>query len=466
MSAPFIQNAYSGTVDANAVALTSTYLLSDGLMFGNIFQRYQKFDKTPFLDFLEMEKAWTPIPRGFDQNRLVRWHELGALQQNAQIASFIGGATLGATATITVAAASHFGTNGLSSPFEQGSIIAVNGKGMIITTKTPIANATTLLVTPPTGATYTLASVLAPNAIMVPMGYYAADKSGYQISNQRMPFVYTAPIAIMKKKKEIGGSEAVNAQKVAFPGAGGKPFLVYQMDIDNIAECKKEFNNGLLFGNGDSYVDAGGNLIQEMAGAITQVKARGNDYPYQGSLTLSDAYDWTRIIIKNGGPEKYFLKRGFEVNIQLEQLFDEKLRNGGRIYLERGDNMHFVDYGIDAVEVNKKYFLSQPEDDFNNPIVGNAPGMNHAYSALIMPMKDVEDPMMNTTNMSMSIAYPEQVAISGGTLNRRWEINKGGENGVNKDSENDVLNFRCKVEGGFVGRGLNESIFVRKSDLV
>jgi len=461
MPAPFIQNAIPGVVDNNAVSLTSTYLLSDGLLFGTMFQRYAKLNKTPTLDFLEREGGIETIQNGFASDRLVRWHELGALQQNSQILSFTGGATLGATAVITV-------TGDVA--FEQGAVISVDGRGMIITTKTRLASTTTLLVTPPTGATYTLASILAVGKTIVPMGFYAADKSGYSIAGQRMPLVFSSPIAIMKKKREIGASAAVNAQKVAFPGANGKPFLVYQMDVDNVAECKKEFNNGLVFGNGDSYL-VGGELVQEIAGLATQAKSRGNDYPYVGSLTLADAYDWTRIIIKNGGPNKYLLKRGFEVNIQLEQLFDEKLRNGGREYLSNMDSSRAagskfsVDYGIDAVLLNNTCFMSQSDEDFNNPIVGNAPGMNYAYSALLIPMKTVEDSESKTSNLTMSIAYPPTVGLQGATLNRRWEINKGGENGVNKDSENDVLNFRCKVEGGLVCRAMNEAIFVRKTDL-
>lgn len=477
--AEFIKNANSGNVDQPTVRLGTTYFVNDGLIFQDkgMYLRYSRHDATPFLDYLETVKAWTPFSQTSTENK-VRWHEMGFLQSNLKVASITGGASPTADTVVTISPDSHL-QGGTKSPLAQGLEVSVNGARFYIKAKnTSVPNAHTITLAPFVGNLVNPNTIITANSIVVPIGNVSGEGTGYNSTGQRLPVTFETQVGIVKTKKRVTGSEATNMQKVALPSElGGSNFLVYAADIDTVKEHKKEVNNMALFGSGRTYLDTDPNnpsgLLYAPEGLIPQIQRNGNQYPYFGTFTLDTLNDLAKIMTREAAPMMNYLKVGQDVNLAMEDVVSDSLRNGAKVYLDYSakdftagakEGQRLVDFGFDGFKKGGFTFFKQPMEDFDNPIVGAAPGMNFSYSFVVCPMSYDKDPVSGDRRMTMTLAYKVGQGSKFG-FERKFTPNWGGELGPNKDSELDEINFRYLTEFAFVLRGANQAVYGFKADL-
>lgn len=460
--ADFIKNSVTTNVDDAYISLGS-YLVGDGLLFGDVINRYN--EGANYMAFLEANMFWTVSP-----NNVMRWHEEGWLSNNIQIASFTGGASPNASAVITISAANHT-DSGRKSPFFVGLVIDVEGTQMLIQSKnTSTPNAHTITVVPQNGSGVQLNTILAPNKTAIPIAPFYAEQTGYNNGQTSLPEVFEEYTGIVKNKNTISSSAAL--QKLKINIAEGKDAYIYKVDRDTFIQHKLYMNYALLLGKGGLYTDADGKLVRAVKGLVQQVKERGYTQNIVGAYTLSDAYNTTRLLTKQAAPKMNYIQEGHEFTIAREQFMTDVMKQGARRYLDatvKEGGKKMIDFGFNGFTIAGDFtFMYQPMSDFNHPIVSAAGGQTYPFDAVIAPMSVVKDAKTGEKVFSMTIGYRSGSGPQGIKFDRKFQGRLGGEaverNGMS-DSEIDEVNFRYLTECGLVLRGANQSIYITRTDI-
>jgi hypothetical protein len=452
-----IKSGATGNITESYVS-TGTLLQSDNLMWGKVFLRH---DERDFLTFLESNQNWM-----VSDGSTIRWHEDSWISNNAKIASFTGGAAAGDTATITIASADHY-VSGTRSPFEANGIIRVDGYDYFISSKsTAVASAHTITVKGlGSAASVALNTLLAANKTMVPTGNAWAENTNYGTGSATIPTEFEESLAIVKNSKLVTGTQGTNRLKVM--GAyGGTYYVTHDADIQCFTEHKINLSYQMLIGPGGTTTDADGNTVRVMKGVEPQVKARGTTYTYNNTLTLGDIYNWTSVLKTERAPVENLMKVGHQANINLEGVFTEAMKQGGRVYLQNSESgKRMIDFGFDGVQVAGFTFLKQPFVEFDHPIITAAAGQTYPHKILITPHKQVKDAKTGQSGYTVRIGYKKADGPKGIKFDRKFQFSMLGNSAPVPTSETDNVKFNYLTECGVAVACANQGIVVERGDL-
>lgn len=457
--ADIINNSTQGPNQNSFIpSITSGQLLrSDGLLWKKIFTQA---DEQDFLMFIESIGAWK-----LAEDTGVRWHEEGYIMANATILSVTGGASAGAAATITLPASAHQ-SGGSRSPFKENHMIKVDGVQMFVQSKnsaTPNAHTITVVPAGANAATITLATTLVAGKTIIITGSAYAEQVGYSEGMINLPIKFEEQVGIVKTKITTSGTLAANKMKVP-GGYSGSEYFLYEADYKCFLQHKTEVSLAGLIGPGGTVLDAAGKTVQVVKGAITQVLERGNDYGYTGGLTLNDFNNMTRLLLKQRAGNEHLMNIGHEADIMLDQLLNESMRNGARIYLDnanpalKGNKM--VDYNCDGFKLNSFTFMKKRMSEFSNPVNLYAQGQDYPFYVWTTPIATTKDPVTGKAGYALQFAYKGVQGPRGINFDRKFY--NPGPGGDGYTSEIDEINIRYLTEFAPVVALANQSVIMRK----
>lgn len=457
-----IENSATGNI-TEAYVSTGTLLLSDNLMWGRVFSRFNDKD---FLTFMESNMNWA-----VSDGSTIRWHEQGSIVGNAKVGSISGGAVAGNSITITLSAASHT-TSGTRSPFNKNKTVKIGRYDLFIQSKsTAVANAHTITCLPPVGssaAAIALNTVIAAGQTIVPVGTSFAPGTDYVDGETSLPTEFEESLGIHKTSNTVTGSEATNKNKVQNPYTGDY-YTTFEADYVCFLRHKLELSQQFLIGSGGTSVDDSGNTVQLIKGIEQQIRARGNTYNYNQTLTLQDPYNWTRILLTERAGFEHLLQCGHEVNIGLEQLMTESLKQGAKIYMDNskqeGADKKLIDFGYDAFKMTDFMFYKKPFVEFNHPLLTYAPGQPYPNMIMITPHTLVKDPVSKKNSYTLMAGYKSAQGPKGLMFDRKFQFTQLGNSAKNPTSGVDNVSFNYLTEACTAIALANQAIIVDRIDI-
>jgi hypothetical protein len=445
-----IRNGATGNVTEAYVA-TGTLLLSDNLMWGKVFLRQ---DERDFLSFIESNANWA-----VSDGSTIRWHEQSWISNNAKIASFTGGATAGATAVITLAAAD-----------EANTTLKVGAYHLFIRSKdttTPYAHTITVVGAGAVTVALALDTVLVAGQTMVPTGNAYAENTDYGTGSPSLPTEFEESLAIVKDSILVTGTQGTNRMKVM--GAyGGTNYVTHDADIEAFIKHKINISYQSLIGPGGTVTDAAGNTVRLMKGIEPQIKARGTTDLYNGTLTIGNVYNWTRILLNERAPMENLMKVGHEADINLEGVMTEAMKQGAKIYMDNskpGLDSKLIDFGFDAVQVAGFVFYKTPFVEFNHPMITGAAGQTYPHKIMITPHKQIKDAKTGQSGYTMKIGYKKADGPKGIVFDRKFKFSMEGNSAPVPTSGMDNVKFNYLTECGPALACANQAIIVERSDI-
>lgn len=455
-----LSNSSIGLVDTNYVSSVGNLIKHDGLAFGKVFYRYNEKD---FYTFLEENEAWMVSP---DEN--IKWHEMGYLTNTAVISSVSGGASGGATATLTLDSSDHY-QSGTRSPINRSAMVEVKGTKMYVQSKdTSTPNAHTITVEPvgPDSNTQ-LNNVLNSGDTITITGNQYAEHTRYDVDHSRMPDLFQEKMGIVKNKIPITGTQATNKNRVA--DRNGNMYQVYQEDVDVFERHKLQCNYMVIIGPGGTATDSNGNTVPLIKGAVQQIRERGNEYGYNGGLTMTDIDNWTRMLKKEQAPVENIMNQGHEAYINLENVVDDKMKDGARVYLDNtagggavGNTLRskkrMIDFGFDGFFKAGFCFYNKSFSAFDHPQITYAAGQPYPSYIMVTPMEYVKDPRSGVTQLTTRLAYKKVSGPQGTEFDMKFKSNIGGDRAPYPDDDLDEVNFRYVTYLGIVQVNANQGI--------
>jgi hypothetical protein len=447
-----ISNSTSGRVgDSFIPSITSGELLrSDGLFLNKIAKQVNEKD---FLTFIEGTGSWMVTDDTF-----ARWHQEGYIMPTATVSSLTGGATPGASFTITLPAGVHQ-TSGTRSPFGANDVLKIDNFYFLVQSKnTSVASAHVLTCIPTSTMTVAANTVVAANKTIIKVGKHFAEGTGYVDSDIDLPIKYEERTGIIKTKISLTGTAATNYAKVQNPDTNSV-YRLLEADYKCFLEHKLEVNFAALIGPGGTATDAAGNTVNLVKGAVTQTLERGTDYTYGSSFTKNDLENFTRVLMKQRAGNEHMMQIGHEAALMMEQFVDDSMKQGARLYLDNANAIakggRMIDFGFDGFKVGDFMFYRQAFSAFNHPNVTYAAGQPYPFYVWTTPAVNVKDPLTGESGFSVKFVYKKAPGAKGISLDRKFEGKIGGDG---LDSELDERNYRYLTEFGVAVVLANQSI--------
>lgn len=456
-----IKNSAAGNITESYVS-TGTLLLSDNLMWGKVFLRQ---DERDFLNFLESNMSWA-----VSDGSTIRWHEESWISNNAKVGSVVsGGATPGASMVIQLATADHY-VSGTRSPFTANKTIKIGRYDLFIQSKNEtVPFAHTITVIAPSGTSAILVAlntVIAAGQTMVPVGSGYAEGTDFSTGMSSLPTEFEELLGIQKNSITVTGTEATNKNKVTDP-YNGSYYVTYSADTKCFIEHKLDLSYQLLVGSGGTTTDAAGNTVRLIKGIEKQIRERGNTYNYNATTTIGDMYNWTRMLLNERAPVENLLQVGHELNIGLEGVITEAMKQGAKIYMDnsKASDQKLIDFGFDAVNVAGFMFYKKPFVEFNNPMRTYAAGQPYPYMGMITPHKMVRDKVTGQSGYTLKIGYKSADGPKGLTFDRKFKSGIRGWNAPTPTSGTDNVIFDYLTECGGAIACANQAIIIDRSDI-
>jgi len=458
-----ISNATTGRVDEGFIN-TGALLRSDNLLFGKVTDRYGEAD---YLSFLETNKNWTVA-----DDTIINWHEDGYILNNVKIASFTGGATVGATAVVTIASSQHQ-DGGTKSPFTPNMVAKVKGVYLYVLSKSEaVDNAHTITVkeVPQGGAAQSVAldTVLASGGTIIPIARQYAEGTAYDEGEQRLPERFSENIGIFKDKATVTRTQATNKFKVMLNDEGDY-YWANRMDRELFLRHKLGINYGLILGAGGSTTDTNGDTVNMAKGIEQQIRERGNTYQYNSFATLNDIENITRLLKRENAPTEQMITEGHEMCLTLDRFITDTMQGGAIRYLDLtkqgsvgtvGGKMKIVDFTNNGFNVGGYTFYRKRLPEFDHPQVTYGNDQNYSTYGMITPMAIEKDPVTSERGFAMRIGYKSAPSAKGVKFDRKFQFTVGGDG---FDSETDETNFRYLTECGIVLVNANQGVIMEKA---
>jgi hypothetical protein len=369
--------------------------------FPQFIEKYGAQNYAQLLEALGM-KATVP------SKKFGHFESRGKLHDNVKVASFTGGASAGATATIEVDASS---TNNSKSPVRLGEVVenAKNGKQYKITSVTDF---NTFVMTPLDSAE-TISAGLAANDFLVFRGISEAGEASSKFDTlsgliEEKTF-YTTEI-----REDFTITDRAKIEELWFE-VNGQPYYTYK----GLDEAVRRFMNNkefkLMFGKPFG--------AQGSTGLIPQVEAGGQTYQWNSvaGFDKTDFHALARLADFNGGAQEYH----FLMDSYLRSTVDDALfalyQNGGIVWNSVGGSQEVaVKYGFDSIKIGGVVFHLKKYLPFNaEAVYGVAPGTEYyKESGLLIPMKDGRDAQTGDKVPSLRIVYNE---VEPGKEIKVWE---------------------------------------------
>lgn len=345
----------------------------------------------------------------------------GKLHPAVQVTSVANGTT-GATATVTIAAGSHYNA-GTQSPLRVGSVLAIqssNIEGKIIAINKTVANAHTADVAP---LKTTQAFNPAANDWLEIRGATEMGEASSAINpmiNPTTKFTFSTT----EHRDDYVISDRAYAERLEFD-FNGQP-IIYYKDMD---EMERRYLNDreFKFIKGDILNNTTANATSVgMQGLVSQMTANAGTLTYTaGNLDIAKFHEVNREIRFNGGPSEYDWMCDIFSFQELQDLLFATYPNGALVYGNTNSdtdvkiNYGFKSFRIDGVVHNLKIY-----DPFSpETVYGFRPSVAPFFRnyALVLPSGQGKDPQSGDKMFNVQLTYQNTF----GKKQFAWETGAG-----------------------------------------
>lgn len=373
--------------------------------YSQFIEKYGSQNYAQLLEALGM-KATVPAKKfGHFESR-------GKLHDNVKVLSFTGGASAGASATVTISTDS---INNSRSPIRVGEVIenAKNGKQYKVTSVTTYPNI--FVMTPFDSSELINATLLAADFLLF-RGISEAGEASTKFDTltgliEEKTF-YTTEI-----REDFTISDRAKIEELWFE-VNGQPYYTYK----GLDEAVRRFMNNkefkLMFGKpqGAPGVSTG------TVGLIPQVEAGGQVTTWGTSFDIDDFHNLARLADFNGGAQEYHFLMDSYLRSAVDDALFTKYQNGAIQWASVGGSSELaIKYGFDSIKIDGTTFHLKKYLPFNaEAVYGQSIGTAgyYARTGLLIPVKDGRDAQTGDKIPSLRLVYNE---VEPGKEIKVWE---------------------------------------------
>ena len=371
-------------------------------------QFIEKYGAQNYAQLLEALGMKATVP----SKKFGHFESRGKLHDNIKVASFTGGATAGASATVEIDAVSTLNSE---SPIRVGEVLenAKNGKQYKVTS---VTDYDTFVMVPLDGTEVIGGGspTLAAADFLVFRGISEAGEASTKFETltgliEEKTF-YTTEI-----REDFTITDRAKIEELWFE-VNGQPYYTYK----GLDEAVRRFMNNkefkLMFGKPYG--------AQGSTGLIPQVEAGGQVYSAwdsSGNFAISDFHALSRLADFNGGAQEYhFLMDAYMRSKVDDGLFSTYTAGAIQWASVGGSSEVAVKYGFDSIKVDGITYHMKKYLPFNaEAVYGVAPGTEYYKNfGLLIPMKDGRDAQTGDKVPSLRIVYNE---VEPGKEIKVWE---------------------------------------------
>jgi hypothetical protein len=332
----------------------------------------------------------------------------GKLHDNVKVLSFTGGASAGASATVTIDPASILNSR---SPIRAGEVVenAKNGKQYKVTSVSTYPN---IFVMTPFDSTELINATLLAADFLLFRGISEAGEASTKFDTltgliEEKTF-YTTEI-----REDFTISDRAKIEELWFE-VNGQPYYTYK----GLDEAVRRFMNNkefkLMFGKPQGATGT--------TGLIPQVEAGGQVTTWGTSFDIDDFHNLARLADFNGGAQEYHFLMDSYLRSAVDDALFAKYQNGAIQWASVGGSSEVaVKYGFDSIKIDGTTFHLKKYLPFNaEAVYGQSIGTAgyYARTGLLIPVKDGRDAQTGDKIPSLRLVYNE---VEPGKEIKVWE---------------------------------------------
>ena len=369
--------------------------------YSQFIEKYGSQNYAQLLEALGM-KATVPAKKfGHFESR-------GKLHDNVKVLSFTGGASAGASATVTIDPASILNSR---SPIRAGEVVenAKNGKQYKVTSVTTYPN---IFVMTPFDSTELINATLLAADFLLFRGISEAGESSTKFDTltgliEEKTF-YTTEI-----REDFTISDRAKIEELWFE-VNGQPYYTYK----GLDEAVRRFMNNkefkLMFGKPQGATGT--------TGLIPQVESGGQVTTWGNTFDIDDFHNLARLADFNGGAQEYHFLMDSYLRSAVDDALFAKYQNGAIQWASVGGSSEVaVKYGFDSIKIDGTTFHLKKYLPFNaEAVYGQSIGTAgyYARTGLLIPVKDGRDAQTGDKIPSLRLVYNE---VEPGKEIKVWE---------------------------------------------
>lgn len=371
-------------------------------------QFIEKYGSQNYAQLLEALGMKATVP----SKKFGHFESRGKLHDNVKVLSFTGGASAGASATVTIDPASILNSR---SPIRAGEVIenAKNGKQYKVTSVSTYPN---IFVMTPFDSTELINATLLAADFLLFRGISEAGEASTKFDTltgliEEKTF-YTTEI-----REDFTISDRAKIEELWFE-VNGQPYYTYK----GLDEAVRRFMNNkefkLMFGKPQGAPGVATGTV----GLIPQVEAGGQVTTWGTSFDIDDFHNLARLADFNGGAQEYHFLMDSYLRSAVDDALFTKYQNGAIQWASVGGSSEVaVKYGFDSIKIDGTTFHLKKYLPFNaEAVYGQTIGTAgyYARTGLLIPVKDGRDAQTGDKIPSLRLVYNE---VEPGKEIKVWE---------------------------------------------
>lgn len=394
-----------GGVSTNGAGVNRQFVSDMSILKPQYYSQFiEKYGSQNYAQLLEALGMKATVPA----KKFGHFESRGKLHDNVKVLSFTGGASAGASATVTISTDSILSGR---SPIRVGEVLenAKNGKQYKVTSVSTYPN---IFVMTPFDSTELINATLLAADFLLFRGISEAGESSTKFDTltgliEEKTF-YTTEI-----REDFTISDRAKIEELWFE-VNGQPYYTYK----GLDEAVRRFMNNkefkLMFGKPQGATGT--------TGLIPQVEAGGQVTTWGTSFDIDDFHNLARLADFNGGAQEYHFLMDSYLRSAVDDALFAKYQNGAIQWASVGGSSEVaVKYGFDSIKIDGTTFHLKKYLPFNaEAVYGQTIGTAgyYARTGLLIPVKDGRDAQTGDKIPSLRLVYNE---VEPGKEIKVWE---------------------------------------------
>jgi len=394
-----------GGVSTNGAGVNRQFVSDMSILKPQYYSQFiEKYGSQNYAQLLEALGMKATVPA----KKFGHFESRGKLHDNVKVLSFTGGASAGASATVTIDPASILNSR---SPIRTGEVLenAKNGKQYKVTSVSTYPN---IFVMTPFDSTELINATLLAADFLLFRGISEAGEASTKFDTltgliEEKTF-YTTEI-----REDFTISDRAKIEELWFE-VNGQPYYTYK----GLDEAVRRFMNNkefkLMFGKPQGATGT--------VGLIPQVEAGGQVTTWGTTFDVDDFHNLARLADFNGGAQEYHFLMDSYLRSAVDDALFAKYQNGAIQWASVGGSSEVaVKYGFDSIKIDGTTFHLKKYLPFNaEAVYGQTIGTAgyYARTGLLIPVKDGRDAQTGDKIPSLRLVYNE---VEPGKEIKVWE---------------------------------------------
>ena len=394
-----------GGVAMNNGGVTRQFVSDMSILKPQYYSQFiEKYGSQNYAQLLEALGMKATVP----SRKFGHFESRGKLHDNVKVLSFTGGASAGASATVTISTDSIFNSR---SPIRAGEVLenAKNGKQYKVTSVSTYPN---IFVMTPFDSTELINATLLAADFLLFRGISEAGEASTKFDTivdliEEKTF-YTTEI-----REDFTISDRAKIEELWFE-VNGQPYYTYK----GLDEAVRRFMNNkefkLMFGKPQGATGS--------TGLIPQVEAGGQVTTWGTAFDIDDFHNLARLADFNGGAQEYHFLMDSYLRSAVDDALFTKYQNGAIQWASVGGSSELaIKYGFDSIKIDGTTFHLKKYLPFNaEAVYGQSIGTAgyYARTGLLIPVKDGRDAQTGDKVPSLRLVYNE---VEPGKEIKVWE---------------------------------------------